>query len=144
MWQLCNAMMSWVGLRVELVVYRLSATRLMKVKRMGVTEILRKIWLFSANEIKSSESFSKQPTQLIVGPNSSLRYIIVTFTAVQNFICSWHLTKKVCTYSFWDMFGPIRKGLNSLKRHLKFVWKYFFFHISSHKICLFYWEKILR
>ena len=38
----------------------------MKVKRMGITEILRRIWLFSANKVKSSESFSKQPTQLIV------------------------------------------------------------------------------
>ena len=38
----------------------------MKVKRMGITEILRRIWLFSANKIKSSESFSKQPTQLIL------------------------------------------------------------------------------
>ena len=50
----------------------------MKVKRMGITEILRRIWLFSANKIKSSESFSKQPTQLIVELNSSLRHIIVT------------------------------------------------------------------
>ena len=33
---------------------------------MGITEILRRIWLFSANKIKSSESFCKQPTQLIV------------------------------------------------------------------------------
>ena len=45
---------------------------------MGITEILRRIWLFSANKIKSSESFSKQPTQLIVELNSSLRHIIVT------------------------------------------------------------------
>jgi hypothetical protein len=36
----------------------------MKVKTMGITEILRRIWLFSANKIKSSESVSKQPTQL--------------------------------------------------------------------------------
>ena len=50
----------------------------MKVKRMGITEILRRIWIFSANKIKSSESFSKQPTQLIVELNSSLRHIIVT------------------------------------------------------------------
>ena len=50
----------------------------MKVKRMGITEILRWIWLFSANKIKSSDSFSKQPTQLIVEINSSLRHIIVT------------------------------------------------------------------
>ena len=45
---------------------RLSATRYLKVKRMGITEILKRIWLFSANKIKSSESFSKQPTQLII------------------------------------------------------------------------------
>ena len=38
----------------------------MKVKRMGLTEILRRIWLFTANKIKSSESVSKQPTQLII------------------------------------------------------------------------------
>ena len=50
----------------------------MKVKRMGITEILRRIWLFSANKIKSSESFSKQPTQLIVELNSSLQHVIVT------------------------------------------------------------------
>ena len=51
----------------------------MKVKRMGITEILRRIWLFSANKIRSSESFSKQPTQLIHELNSSLRQIIVTY-----------------------------------------------------------------
>jgi hypothetical protein len=37
----------------------------MKVKRKGTTEILRRIWLFSAKKMKSSESGSKQPTQLI-------------------------------------------------------------------------------
>ena len=42
----------------------------MKVKRMGITEILRKIWLFSANKIKISESFSKQPTQLIIAAHN--------------------------------------------------------------------------
>ena len=50
----------------------------MKVRRMGITEILRRIWLFIANKIKSSESISKQPTQLIVELNSSLLHIIVT------------------------------------------------------------------
>ena len=34
---------------------------------------------FSANKIKSSEYFSKQPTQLIVALNSSLQHIIVTY-----------------------------------------------------------------
>jgi hypothetical protein len=50
----------------------------MKVKRMGITEVLRRIWLFSENKIKSSESGRKQPTQLIIELNSSLRHIIVT------------------------------------------------------------------
>ena len=35
------------------------------------------------NKIKSSESFSKQPTQLIVELNSSLRHIIVTMQVFQ-------------------------------------------------------------
>jgi len=50
----------------------------MKVKKMGITEILRRIWLFSANKIKNFESGSKQPNQLIVQLNSSLWHIIVT------------------------------------------------------------------
>ena len=53
----------------------------MKVKRMGITEILKRIWLFSAKKIKSSESVSKQPTQLIVELNSLLRHIIVTMVS---------------------------------------------------------------
>ena len=32
----------------------------MKLKRMGIKEILRRIWIFSANKIKSSESVGKQ------------------------------------------------------------------------------------
>ena len=52
----------------------------MKVERMGITEFLGWIWLFSTNKTKSSESFSKQPTQLIVDLNSSLRHIIVTLS----------------------------------------------------------------
>ena len=39
---------------------------------MGITEIKRKIWLFPENKIKSSESVSKQSTQLIVELNSPL------------------------------------------------------------------------
>ena len=57
---------------------RFRATRYMKVKRMEITEILRRIWLFSANKIKSSESFKKLPTKLTVEVNSSVRHIIVT------------------------------------------------------------------
>ena len=60
---------------------------------MRITEILRRIWLFSAEKIKSSESFGKQPTQLIVKLNSSLWHIIVTInwwvkTSINNKIKS--------------------------------------------------------
>ena len=41
----------------------------MKVKRIRITEILRRIWLFSANKIRS-ESGSKQPTQLIIAAHN--------------------------------------------------------------------------
>ena len=51
-------------------------------ERMGITEILGRIWLFSANKTKSSEYFSKQPTQLIVKLNSSLWHIIITYNLV--------------------------------------------------------------
>ena len=50
---------------------------------MGITRILRSIWLFSANKIKSSGFFSKQPAQLIVKLNPSLRqHIIVTVVSL--------------------------------------------------------------
>ena len=45
---------------------------------MGIPEILRRIWLPFANKTKKFESFSKQPTQLIIELNSSLRHIVVT------------------------------------------------------------------
>ena len=44
----------------------------MKVRRLGITEVLRRIWLFSANKIKTSESFSKKSTWLKLELNSSL------------------------------------------------------------------------
>ena len=64
----------------------------MKIKRMGITEILRRIWLFSATKIKGSESFSKQPTQLIIVAH------IVTFLCCtgRRFrkLLPWRKTKK--------------------------------------------------
>ena len=39
----------------------------MKVKRMEIMEILRRIWLFSANKIKS---VGEQPTQLIISEHN--------------------------------------------------------------------------
>ena len=41
---------------------------------MGITEILRRIWLFSANKIKSFEFVSKQPTQLIIATHNCHKY----------------------------------------------------------------------
>ena len=59
----------------------------MKVKRMGITEILIRILLFSANKLKSSESFSKQPTQIIIELKSSLRQIIDSHVTCNNVTC---------------------------------------------------------
>ena len=42
----------------------------MKFKRMEITKFFRKTRLFSANKIKSFESFSKQPTQLIIAAHN--------------------------------------------------------------------------
>ena len=81
--KLSAAMMSWVGWRVKFT-NRLSATRYMKVKRMEITNILRKIWLFTANKIKSSESFSKKPTRLIVELNSLLQQIIDSLIVLKH------------------------------------------------------------
>ena len=61
--ELSSTTMSWVH-------YTLSATRYKNVKRMGITEILWRIWLSSVNEIKSSESVSKQPSQLIIAAHN--------------------------------------------------------------------------
>ena len=47
----------------------------MKVKTMGITEILGRIKLFSENKIKGSESFSKQPTQLIIAADNWLKKV---------------------------------------------------------------------
>ena len=54
---------------------KFSTTRYMKVKRMGISEILTRIWLFSENKIQSSESFSKhnlthRRTQLIIAAHN--------------------------------------------------------------------------
>ena len=74
----------------------------MKVKGMGITEILRRIWLFSSNKIKSHESFSKQPTQLIVKLNSSLWYIIIT----QRFDTKW--SEPVNKRGKFGYFAPVK------------------------------------
>lgn len=52
---------------------------------MGITEILRRIWLLSANKIKSSQSVSKQPTQIIVELNSSLWQKLGTLDSLSHF-----------------------------------------------------------
>ena len=70
---------------------RFSATRYMKVKRLGITEILRSIWLFSSNKIKSSESVSKQPTQLIIA--TEIRHILLTYYYSLS-LCQLLLIKK--------------------------------------------------
>ena len=47
----------------------------MKVKGMGIKEILRTIWLISANKIKTFESVGKLSSQLKLELNSSFWWI---------------------------------------------------------------------
>ena len=80
----------WVELDDELswlFTNRLRVTRQMKIKRMGLTEILRRIWLFFENKIKSSELFCKPTnsthrwTQLIIVAHNCHTY---------HFRCWWN------------------------------------------------------
>ena len=94
----------------------------MKVKRMGITEILRRIWLFSVNKIKRSESFSKQPTQLIVELNSSLRHIIVPKVLSQHFD---YKTPEI----YWFIGAKIPNAMSIFKAYLSFQQA---FEVSEH------------
>ena len=73
---------------------------------MGITEILRRIWLFCENKIKSSEFFSKQLTQLIVKLNSSLQHIKDTQYFCRNHVKILQLTFVFCFFlgSRWLIF----------------------------------------
>ena len=99
---------------------RFSATRYMKVKRMEITEIVRGIWLFSAHKIKSSEYFSKQPTQLTVKLNLSLRHIIVTFALLDHpmYMIRYHFGRPVMCMC---VIKPKIFSLANLKRVFVFV-----------------------
>ena len=69
-----SSTMSWVGC---LLTDSGLPDTYMKVKRMGITEMLKRIWLFSTNKIKSSEYISKQSSQVKLELNSSLWKITV-------------------------------------------------------------------
>ena len=89
---------------------------------MGITEILRRVWLFSANKIKSSETFSKQPTQLIVELNSSLRHIIVPKVLSQHFD---YKTPEI----YWFIGAKIPNAMSIFKAYLSFQQA---FEVSEH------------
>ena len=86
-----NNELSW------LFINRFRATRYMKVKRTGIKEILRRVWLFSANKIKALNLLTNNQlnsrTQLIVKLNSSLQHITVTLGS-RHGQCS--LFRKIC------------------------------------------------
>ena len=70
-----SSSLTWLEI-VYSSVFWWSATRYMKVKRMKIKEILRRIWLLSANNIKPSESMCKQSIQVKLELNSALWQII--------------------------------------------------------------------
>ena len=75
---------------------------------------------FSANKIKSSEYFSKQPTQLIVALNSSLRHIFVTFALLDHpmYMIRYHFGRLVMCMC---VIKPKIFSLANLKRVFVFV-----------------------
>ena len=81
---------------------------------MGITEILRRILLFSANKIKSAESIRKQPTQLSAQLNSSWWHIFVTY------VCTFSeqdLTQcNVSFENFWQPLGHLIESFAQPKR----------------------------
>ena len=115
-WVEFNDELSW------LFTNRFSATRYMKVKRMGKTEILRRIWLFSANKITSSESLGNEPTQLIIDAhNCHTNFTLVVYSNVPNqypqlFTVGWKVEDTI-----WAHFLRRRpkKKLSEIKPRLK-------------------------
>ena len=78
---------------------------------MGVTEILRRIWLFSENKIKSSESFSEQPTQLIIAAHNCHKVLSLTVKYGLNdqkkislFFSGPHAWSGVSMFTMWEGF----------------------------------------
>ena len=78
--------------------------------KLGITEILRRIWLFSANKIKSSEYFSKELTQLIVELNSSLQHIIATLGFSLKNQCQISYLKITCFLVQEQVFDQFHQG----------------------------------
>ena len=75
---------------------------------------------FSANKIKSSEYFSKQPTQLIFELNSSLWHIFVTFALLDHpmYMIRYHFGRPVMCMC---VIKPKIFSLANLKRVFVFV-----------------------
>ena len=80
LWQLCAAMMSWVGCLLPdselFIIFAENSQILLKISVIPI--------LFHVSG--SPESVSKQPTQLIVKLNSSMRHIIVTNFTLKSLI----------------------------------------------------------
>ena len=68
---------------------------------MGITEILRRIWLFSANKIES-ESFSKQPTQLIIAAHNCHTYFRLVFSVTCVIMQRNGAGLEMASSCYWD------------------------------------------
>ena len=77
LWQLCAAMMSWDRQWVELVVYYSELFILFAENSQILLKISHSLNFHVSGNL---EFVSKQPTQLIIKLNSSLRHIIVTMS----------------------------------------------------------------
>ena len=83
---------------------------------MGIKLFLRRIWLISANKIKTSESVCKESSQLKLELNSSLRQIIDTL------VCTIYYVKWQVLSVQWNNFQsyelPQKRKSNQVEMRL--------------------------
>ena len=83
--QLSASLMSWVGSLP-------TNNKYMKVMRMGITEILGRIWLFSASKIKSSTHLRHQ--LIILAHNCHIRFTL-HWSKLYNMELHYHSSIKI-------------------------------------------------
>ena len=90
----------------------------MKVKRMGITKVLRRIWLFSANKIKGSESISKKQLSSSLGQKIDTIY----FTQGGVAFMTAHFKRKVLVHTDKRV-SLMNEVINSIRLIKMYAWE---------------------
>ena len=101
----------------------------MKGKVMGIKEILRLIWLISANKIKTFESVGKLSSQLKLELNSSLWQNIAFEKFRDKLQKNWKKLKTIRLYNWFGRTVSLYVGLPEAP----FCWlMWLCYHVSNH------------